>query len=230
MKKIICLAVALITVCALLVACGPGGDTNLHKIMEAMDKEEIACGYHDEADCYSYKSLPNLPYDPSDGWDNVNYDSIEAWSDNVYYRNHIMFKADMNEVRENRYQKEIRLTIIWRSAENELKVRIERYDYNAWNNEARDPQYHGFYDDDGFEAFSNDDLENHYIVFSMDDYYENGKFELEDATYDINSFYFRNPGKIAGIEDMVFEDVVDLLNDAFDGLNKVYTAKGYPIK
>ena len=228
MKKIICLVLALIAVCMPLVACGPGGDTNLHKVMEAMNNDEIICGYFEDADSYSYYSLPEVPC--NNGWYNVNYDSIEAWSDNVYYRNHIMFKAELNEVRENRYQKEIRLTMIWRSAENELKVRIDKYDYNVWNNEARDPQYHGFYDDKGFEARSNTDLENYFIVFNMNDYYENGKFDLDDATYDISTINFSNRGNIVGCEDMVLEDMIDLLNNSLNGLNQVYGAKGYPIK
>ena len=63
MKRIISIALVLCALCATLVACGPGGDTNLHKIMHAMDKEgTLACGYPSEADLYSNYSLSELPY------------------------------------------------------------------------------------------------------------------------------------------------------------------------
>lgn len=233
MKRIISIALVLCALCATLVACGPGGDTNLHKIMHAMDKEgTLACGYPSEADLYSNYSLSELPYNSSTGWENTNYNSIEAWADNVYYAHHIVFNAERVEIRENRYAKEIDIRIIWRSPENEIRIDIEGYSYDVWNNEARDPRYHGFDGEKGFGAVTDnpDSSKSYSIVFNMNDYYENGKFDLDDATCDMESIRFYNPGQIAGHEDMVLEDVVDLLNDAFDGLNGVYAAKGYPIK
>ncbi len=230
MKKIICLALSFATVCMLLVACGSGGDTNMHKIMDAIEKENaiLASTYPSEADVYEYHSLPELPYD--NGWENVNYDSTEAWADNVYYGRHILFQAERTQIRENNYLKELDTKIYWNAKDNTIAISLqEGYRYAVWNDDARDPQYHGFTSDYGFEV-SSYDSENDEIVFDMNVYYENGKFEVSDATYDISQFTIRNPGEFTDCEGIFIEDMVDLLNDALDGLNEIYTAKGYPIR
>ncbi len=230
MKKITCLVLALITICISLVSCGSGGDTNMHKIMDAIHKEKVilASTYSAEADCYEYYSLPEVPY--HNGWDNVNYDSTEAWADNVYYRHHIMFNADRVEIRQNSYAKTFETKIFWDAKDNTISIKLqEGYAYSVWNDDARDPQYHGFTGDDGFDITSYDS-DNDEITFDMNVYYEKGKFEVSDATYDINEFKIYNPGKISGCEEMFINDMVKLLNDALNGLNGVYTAKGYPIK
>lgn len=231
MKKITCLVLALITICMSLTSCGAGGDTNMHKIMTAMHKDKVilASAYSDEADCYEYKSLPELPY--HNRWDNVDYDSTEAWADNVYYRHHIVFNANRVEIRQDNYAKEIKTNIYWNAKDNTIAIKLySAYSYKGWNTDAKDPQNHGFAVDDGFSVAAVQDDEDPKIVFDMNVYYEKGKFELSDATYDINSFKFNNPGEIVGCEDMFLSDMVDLLNDALAGLNGVYTAKGYPIK
>ena len=230
MKKIICLVLVLITVCMSLFACGSGGDTNMHKIMDAIHKENSikASTYPAEADCYKSQSLPEVPY--NDGWNNVNYDSIEAWADNVYYRHHIAFNAERIEIRQNSYAKDFDARIFWDAKDNTISIKLRSgYSYSVWNNEARDPMYHGFTTAKGFDVTSFD-TENHEIVFDMNDYYSNGKFDAADATYDISQFNFYNPGKISNCEEIFINDMVKLLNDALDGLNRIYTEKGYPIK
>ena len=230
MKKIICLVLALLTVCISLASCGAGGDTNMHKIMTAIHKDKaiLASTYPADADCYVSQSLSEVPY--HNGWDNVNYDSTEAWADNVYYGHHILFKADRVEVRENNYAKEFEGKIFWDAKENTISISLyEGYAYNVWTDKAKDPQYHGFSSDDGFSITSYS-AENDEITFDMNVYYEKGKFEVSDATYDISQFTVSNPGKIAGCEDMFIADMVDLLNDALNGLNGIYTQKGYPIR
>ena len=210
MRRIICLVLALIAVCVSFASCGAGGDTNMHKIMTAIHKEKaiLASTYPAEADCYKSASLAEVPY--HNGWDNVNYDSTEAWADNVYYKHHILFKADRVEVRENSYAKEFEIRIYWKAKENTISISL----------------YEG---DDGFSVTSYSS-ENADIVFDMNVYYEKGKFDVSDATYDISAFTISNPGKIANCEGMFIEDMVDLLNDSLNGLNGIYTQKGYPIR
>ena len=230
MKKIICLVLALITICMSLTACGAGGDTNMHKLMTAMHKDKtiLASAYPEEADTYSYTSLPELPYHGD--WDNVDYDSTEAWADNVYYRHHIAFNANRVEVRANNYAKEIDIRIFWDADDNTIEVSLRKaYSYDAWHIAKTEREQSGFYNDDGFNV-SSYGAENEDIVFDMNVYYEKGKFELSDATYDESAFSFSNPGEISGCEDIFFSDIIDLLNDALDGLNGIYTAKGCPIK
>ncbi len=225
MKKIICFVLALVTVCTLLVACGPGGDTNMHKIMHAIEKEEAirASTYPDEADCYVYHSLDKAPYD--NGWQNVNYDSTEAWADNVYYKHHIMFNADRIQIRQDAYKKEFDTKIYWDAKDNTISIGLyEAYSYQVW-----DSQRERFNSDKGFEVSSYDTVDAE-LFFDMNVYYEKGSFEVSDATYDAAKFTVRNPGEFSGCMDTFIGDMVDLLNDALDGLNGVYTAKGYPIK
>ena len=190
MKKIICLALAIITICLSLASCGAGGDTNMHKIMTAMHKDKaiLASAYPDEADCYEYKSLPELPY--HEDWDNVNYDSTRAWADNVYYRHHIKFNVDRVEVRQNNYAKEIDAQIFWDADDNTISISLRSaYSYDAWYIAKTEREESGFYNDEGFSV-SSYEAENDKIVFDMNVYYEKGKFELSDATYDVNSFDF----------------------------------------
>lgn len=230
MKKIICFVLALITVCLSLVACGPGGDTNMHKIMHAIEKENaiLASTYSKEVDCYEDTSLSEMPYD--NGWENVDHESTKAWADNVYYGRHILFNANRVELKKDSYAKDFDTKIYWNAKENTISISLrEKYEYNVWNNKAKDPKYHSFKSDDGFEV-SSYDSENAKLVFDMNIYYENGKFEVSDATYDINEFSVRNPGEIAGCEDIFVADMVELLNDALNGLNGIYKEKGYPIK
>lgn len=230
MKKIVCLLLTLITVCASLVACGAGGDTNMHKIMDAIHKENAirASVYPDEADCYEYRSLSELPY--HNGWDNVNYESIEAWADNVYYGHHILFHADRVEIRQNSYLKTFDTKIYWNSKDNTISIALyQSYAYHVWNNEAADPQHHAFLSSRGFQISSSGE-EDAELLFDMNVYYEKGKFEVSDATYDMSQFTVYNPGKITGCEELFVGDMVELLNDALNGLDGVYAAKGYPIK
>ncbi len=56
-------------------------------------------------------------------------------------------------------------------------------------------------------------------------YYENGKLATTDATAAYEGTDVDKVGK-----DKLLQDCTDLLNEAFDGLNTVYGAKGYPIK
>ena len=230
MKKIVCLVLALIAVCMTLAACGPGGDTNMHKLMDAIHKENaiLASTYSAEADCYEYSSLPEVPY--NNGWENVNYDSTEAWADNVYYGHHILFNANRIEIRQDNYLIEFDAKIYWNAKDNTITISLyDGYQYSVWNNAAKDPQNHGFDGEKGFDITSKDS-ENDELVFDMNVYYEKGKFEVSDATYDMSAFRVYNPGKISGCEERFINDMVDLLNDALNGLNGIYTAKGYPIK
>ena len=167
MKKIICLALALIAICMPLVSCGPGGDTNMHKIMQAIEKENaiLASTYSSDADCYSYDSLAEVPYD--NGWENVDYDSTKAWADNVYYKHHILFNANRTEIRKNSYAKDFDTKIFWNAKDNTISISLrEKYEYNVWNNKAKDPKYHGFKSDDGFEV-SSYDSDNAKLVFDI---------------------------------------------------------------
>ena len=225
MKKIVCLALALIAICMPLVSCGPGGDTNMHKIMQAIEKENaiLASTYSSDADCYSYDSLDEVPYD--NGWENVDYDSTKAWADNVYYKHHILFNANRTEIRKNSYAKDFDTKIFWNAKDNTISISLrEKYTYSVWN--ATDSK---FKSEKGFEV-SSYNSDGAVLVFDMNVYYTNGKFEVSDATYDISTFTVSNPGKISGCEDIFVGDMVDLLNDALSGLNGVYTDKGYPIK
>lgn len=231
MKKLLAIALLAVLLVGTLVSCGPGGDTNMHKIMKAIEKEGaiLASAYPSDADCYTYQSLSKLPVHEGD-WENVNYDSTKAWADNVYYKNHILFKADRIEMRQDAYKKDFETKIYWDAKENTISISLyEAYTYSVWDNAAKDPQYHAFNSDKGFtvSSYSSDDAK---FTFDMNVYYEKGSFAASDATYDAAEFTVSNPGDITGAMDIFVGDMVDLLNDALDGLNGVYTAKGYPIK
>ncbi|MBE6532246.1 MAG: hypothetical protein E7676_01905 [Ruminococcaceae bacterium] len=219
MKRIISLLLAVALICASLVSCGPGGDTNMHKIMHAMAKEgTIAYSvYSDEADCYNYATNPDVAYN-----DNINHKTVKAWADNVNYKNSVSFYASCVEVVENQSLANFRVKIVWDAKENTLTLTMyEGYDYRVWDFAKNEFSWAL-----GFEVIDEDKE----FVFDMNDYYQNGELLESDATFDISEFTIKNNGKVNGCEKIFINDMIELLNEALDGLNEVYSAKGYPIK
>ena len=219
MKRIVSLLLAVVVICASLVSCGAGGDTNMHKIMHAMAKEgTIAYSvYSSEADCYEYATNPDVANDA-----NITHKTVKAWADNVNYKRSIKFSASCLKVVENQSYVYFRADIVWDAKDDTITLTMyEGYDYEVWNAAKNDFDWNR-----GFEVID----ENKEFVFNMSDYYAKGRLEKADATFDISEFTIKNHGDVEGCEEIFINDMIGLLNDALDGLNEVYSAKGYPIK
>ncbi len=218
MKKLLC---ALLVFCSIvgLVACnGVGGDTNMHKIMQAICKDGTITG----SDIYVYESAPETPKDANHQFLNENYKYVTASSSGTgYYKHYIHFTARNIVIVKDSYSIDMQIRFKWSAEDNVIDVEITSSTYNEWNT-AKNKWKDGF----GVTAEK--------ITFDMNVYYNEGSYEYEDATYtfdegnkNVLSNHFNT---VEDGEKLVIELVVNLLNDALNGLNEIYTEKGYPIK
>ena len=205
MKKLLCLALALLTLLS-LVACGGGGDTNMHKIMKAVKDDVIT-----DDDKYVYKSA-----DGYQSTDNTDYSEIRAFSDGVNPRTFVAFIMGDTVVIKDATKSGHSQHVYWWAkdtettyngekvsvAANTVSIEVE-YEIQRWD--ARDNKWKV---DKTYKAYIGG--------LDMNDYYENGKFSTDGAT-------------VIG-DNECLEGAVALLAAGFDGLNPIYTDKGYPIK
>ena len=209
MKKLGCICLAILTLCT-FVSCGPGGDTNMHKIMQAMDDGEIATDM--ENDVYFVQSSKNYQ-----SGDNEDYSETRALGFGYHYKHRVDFLAGKFVVVKDTAKTDLSIEICWwANAEERQLFNSEMQSLNA-NSISLEVEYEVYKWDSKRQEFMHDETYEAVVYnLDMDDYYQNGKFVASDAT-------------TVGDSECT-EVAVALLNEAFEGLNEIYTDKGYPIR
>ncbi len=217
MKKLLCLLLATISMLALLACNGAGGDTNMHKIMQAALKEKTITS----SDVYEYSSLPEAPKDNQGNYLNQDYEYTYALISSGYYKHYVLFSARHIVVEENEYFIDMQIKIKWNAEDNTVVVDTQGSNVLLWDTSKN-------------KWKSSFGVEFKGVTYDMNAYYNDGDFDKEDAVYtasdevkNLLAQYF--PTAEVGVKFMI-ERISDLLDDAFDGLNEVYTKKGYPIR
>lgn len=182
----------------------------MHKIMQAMKDGEI--GTDLETDGYHYNSSENFTRG-----DNVNFTEVMARSPGFHYKHRVDFGASKFAVVENTSETELQLEICWFAQGGEYSLFNNEMQTVNENSISLEVEYTVYEWDPALKKFKYvDDYKALVYNLDMNEYYENGKFTSESAT-------------VLGDSECT-SVAVDLLNEAFDGLNEVYTEKGYPIK
>ncbi len=217
MKKLLCLLLISISMLGLVACNGSAGDTNMHKIMNAALKENKITA----SDVYEYSSLPEIPKDSQGHYLNQDFEFVEANFSSGYNKHYIIFSASGIEIEEDEYSAEIQIKIKWNAEDNTVVVDTQGCSVVLWDASKN-------------KWVSSYGVEFKGVTYDMNAYYNDGDFEDEDAVYTVSdatknvlSQYYSNVDD--GIS-FVIEQISDLLDDAFDGLNEVYTKKGYPIR
>ena len=214
MKRILALLLAAVMLVSVLVACDGGGDTNMHKLMKAMYKDGLIDCEGDSTDNKDMYKVENGTWE-KDGNDvrNQDYRQAYAYATGGYYKHYINFVASKTVVTKDASYMFLDIRIQWRAEDNTVVVSISRCGYSNWDAaQGKFVQYARF---EGGAEFT----------YDMNVYYENGTFLTSDATAAYTGSDVDTVGK-----DVLLKDCTDLLNEAFGGLNPIYTAKGYPIK
>jgi len=210
MKRILSLFLALLTLFT-LVACGPGGDTKMHNLMKALNDGDIIPD--EEGNEYFMQT--------SEGYSsqaNENYTEVRAFVDGTgHYKHRLDFRAHKYQAVKDTTMTDLSMEICWwvdaesrmlhgseyqEIAANTISIEVE-YEVSQWNEKKQDWDNHKTY-----KAL----LYN----LSMDTYYQNGKFAVEDAT-------------VVG-DGQCTDAAIALFNQAFDELHKIYSEQGYPFK
>lgn len=215
MKKILAFVLVAVMLVGALVSCDAGGDTNMHKLMKAAYKDGlIDC----EGDSLTNKDMYKVETgtferDSQNNVVNQDYRQAYAYATGGYYKHYMNFRAGKTEVIEDTSYIFLDISIQWVTEDNTVVVKISRCGYSKWDTVKNEfDQYARF---EGGAEFT----------YDMNKYYENGKFLTTDATAVYTGTDVDDVGK-----DKLLQDCTDLLNEAFGGLNPIYTAKGYPIK
>ncbi len=209
MKKLLCLCLALLTL-GTFVSCGPGGDTNMHKIMQAVDDGEIAADM--ENDVYLVRSS-----DTYQSGDNEDFTEVRAFAFGQHYKHRLDFKAGKFVVVKDTSKTDLSMEICWWvDAEERQLFNSEMQSIDA-NSISLEVEYEVHkWDEKRLEWILDETYKALVYNLSMDTYYQNGKFTAADATT---------------VGDSECTNVaIELINEAFDGLNGIYSEKGYPIK
>lgn len=205
MKKLLSLCLAILTICT-LVSCGTNGDTNMHKILKAAKDEIIT-----RDDIYLSKSSDSYQSN-----DNADYSEIRAFCNGTNPKLCVGFNAGSTVAIKDTSKNSVSLDINWWVKDSTYQYENETQSVTA-NTISMEVEYTTRYWDSTRSQWITDKTYKAFIYdLSMDEYYNNGNFSAENATT---------------VGDSECTDVaVALLNDAFDGLNGIFTEKGYPIK
>ena len=210
MRKILCLCLALLMLCT-FVSCGPGGDTNMHKLMKALKDGDVVPD--DPANEYFMQTSKGYTNQA-----NENYTEIRAFVDGTgHYKHRLDFAAGKYQVVKDTSMTDLSMKICWWvDAEPHML-----YGNEYQNLEANTISIEVKYEVSKRNATKQDwDSGKTYqaVIYnlSMDTYYQNGKFAETDAT-------------VVGDSECTSASVA-LLNEAFDALNDIYAAQGYPFK
>lgn len=219
MKRIIALVIILTTFTLALASCGgPGGDTNMHKIMQAMYKDEvISTDYlNHNPDSFVYQTADQVERTENGQFANQDYKYVSASATSGYYKHYVNFYISSTVFVKDTHYKHQQATLQWRAEENTMVVKYSGYEYQPWNVEKQR------WGESIYLAAVGE------ISYDMNVYYENGKFETTDATATFDEDKDRIES--LGMADQIVQDCTSFLNEALDGLDKVYAEKGYPIK
>ena len=214
MKRILAIALVAVMLVGALVSCDAGGDTNMHKLMKAMYKDGLIDYEGDSLNNKDMYKVENGTWEKvGNDVKNQDYRKTYAYATGGYYKHYVNFNASNTVVVKDTSYMFLDVRIQWRAEENTVVVEISRCGYSSWDS-AKDKfnQYARF---EGGAEFT----------YDMNKYYENGQFATSDATAVYEGSDVDKVGK-----DKLLQDCTDLLNEAFNGLNTVYGAKGYPIK
>ena len=206
MKRILALALVLAMFTLALASCGSDGDTNMHKIMGAVNDGVIT-----RDDEYVFKSMEGYQ-----STDNEDYSEVIAFCNGVNPNKLVGFNAGNVIAIKDTSKNSTDLNITWWAKDGETTYNGQTASIPA-NTISMEVEYTTRYWDSTRGEWMTEATSSALIYgISMDDYYQNGSFSSEGAT---------TIGNVTCI-DVGFE----LLNDAFNGLNGIFTDKGYPIK
>lgn len=206
MKKIVALALVIAVFALTLASCGSGGDTKMHKIMEAAEDNIIT-----RDDIYEYKSIAGFQ-----STDNEDYTEVRALCNGVNPGVLVGFSASDLKVVKDTSKNDTSLNITWWAEDSDVTYESQSVSVLA-NTISMEVEYTTRHWDSARGEWMTDTTYKALVYgLNMDDYYQNGSFSAEGVTT---------------VGDSECTAVaVSLLNDAFGGLNGVFTAKGYPIK
>lgn len=211
MKKLLCLLLAALTLCGALVSCGPGGDSNMHAIMQAICKDGTI-GSDGETDVYKSVSDSNITYDRNL---NENYTELKAYADGTgHYKHRIDFYMSYTAIVKDTSKTVLYGRFYWSADTDKITVDFASYKYSVWSDTESKWKD---------EAWISDEQ----VTFDMSVYYDKGEYMGTDATYEFNEQKLKDVGDNL---DMLITDVAKVLTLSLDGLNTIYTAKGLPIK
>lgn len=211
MKKLLCLLLAALTLCGALVSCGPGGDTNMHAIMQAICKDGTI-GSDGETDVYESVSDSNITLTRDL---NENYTEVKAYADGTgHYKHRIDFYMDYTAIVKDTSKTVLYGRFYWSADTDKITVDFTAYRYSVWSETEN-------------KWISETDVSNGDVIFDMSTYYNDGEYDAADATYEFTDFQLKDAGDNLG---MLISDVAKVLTLSLDGLNTIYTAKGLPIK
>ncbi len=210
MKKLLCLFLAIVTLCFALVSCGPGGDTNMHMIMQAICKDGTIAS-DGQADVYYYASS-NAEYSREL---NEDYNSVKAYANGTgYYQHRIDFSMTYIDVTKDTSKTYIAAGFSWSADDDTITVSFSSYDYYLWD--AAQSKW-------VYETSVSDGR----VSFDMNVYYEKGEYKGTDATHDLPDYKLSDVGENL---DMMLNDIAAALTLSLNGLNTIYTPKGLPIR
>ena len=206
MKRILALALVLAMFTLALASCGSDGDTNMHKIMGAVNDGVIT-----RDDEYVFKSMEGYQ-----STDNEDYSEVIAFCNGVNPNKLVGFNAGNVIAIKDTSKNSTDLNITWWAKDSETTYNGQTASIPA-NTISMEVEYTTRYWDSTRSEWMTETTSSALIYgISMDDYYQNGSFTSEGTTT-IGNVTCIDPG-------------FELLNDAFNGLNGIFTDKGYPIK
>lgn len=216
MKKIISAFLILSTLFIALVSCG-GGDTNMHKVMAAIESGEI--GTDADRDVYEYASAIVIPF-KNGVCINENFNNIKMYAlSNGRNGHRVDFHLNaLKVVKDNHYENLRNATVSYNGDDNVIIVHGFEYSWVDWE----DTKWAG---DSLFQSYYTDT-----ITFDMNLYYGNGKFTADDAICEFSDITANKINTNPDYEEMMLTFVVEVLNDGLSGLDDIYADLGYPIK
>ena len=217
MKKLISFCLIICTLAVTLVACGGGGDTNMHKVMAAI--EDGAIGTDGDSDVYSYTSSDAAPF-TNGVCINENYNSVKMYARSNGHPGHRVdfHLSALKVVKDGHYENLKNTTVSYNGDDNVIIVNGFEYFWFDWAGTkwAGDSLFQSYYTDS--------------ITFDMNTYYTNGKFTVDDAVCEFHELTTNKFTQNPTYKDAMLTFIVDALNEGLSGLDEIYTQKGYPIK
>jgi hypothetical protein len=210
MKKILCLCLALLTLCT-FVACGPGGDTNMHKLMKALKDGDVVPD--ESSNEYFMQTSENYSSQA-----NEDYTQVRAYVDGTgHYKHRLDFRASKYQVVKDTTQIDLSMEICWWVDAESRMLHGNEYQDMAANTISIEVEYEVCEWNAAKQRWDNQKTYKALLYnLSMDTYYQNGEFTEADAT-------------VAGDGECTAAAIA-LFNEAFNALHEIYAEQGYPFK
>ena len=220
MKKLLCFILSVLLLIS-MVACSSGGDTNMYKVKAAVEKGEIALDGIEDA----YTDSGTKKYDDHFPWD---YEFLAYCSEVT--DDYVEFKIFAHNKIEKICNDQLTMTVRWWAKGGEVQLYekgetvtvesdslswVAEYELYEWDNSTASMVYSGKSTAAEYNVACNNGC--------MDEFYQNGRFD----TLSRSSMIAKDP---EGLEPgLWFTTPIDAINQALQGLNEIYTEKGYPI-